>query len=137
MVNWQLIASSIIAPLLVSFVVCILVLGRVYINQIQPLVDQAEANQASIEAAVKKAMTAMGAKSVEVRQDKALEKMISADLLEQFPEVEMILGLVSPKTAEALQENPEQALRIIERYKDFIPLLSGKTPGQAQIEYDL
>lgn len=137
MVNWQLIFSSLVVPIVVSLIVCVLVLGRVYLTQIEPLVKMAEANQAAVEAAVKKAMTAMGIKSGEVRQDKALEQLVATDIMAQYPEIEIVLGLVSPETADALRENPEQALRMIERYKAFLPALSGKTPGQQQIQYDL
>lgn len=139
MVNYQYIASSILVPLIVSFIVCVVVLGRVYVNQLQPLLDQAEVNNAAIESAVKKAMTAMGEKSATVRGDKALEKMVAGDLLDQFPEVDMILGLVSPTTREAILENPEQAFRLLERYQgllEFLPGAQGKKLEKIS-DYDL
>ena len=137
MVEIAFILGSFIVPLIVSLVVCILVLGRVYVNTIQPLIKQAEEGQAAVDKVVKTGMSAMGHKSGEVRLDNALEKMVAGDLIDQFSEIEAILSLVSPDTAAALRENPEKALKMIERYKDFIPLLSGESAPQKQIEYDL
>ena len=136
MVNYTLILVSVLVPIVVSIVVCILVLGRVFVNQIKPLIEQVQTIQDEADHAIKTGMSAMGQKSIQVRQDNKLEKMVAKDLLEQFPEIEIILNLVSPATAEEILDKPERALRLIDRYKEFLPFLTG---GQQQqkIEYDL
>jgi len=86
--------------------------------------------------AIKTGMSAMGDKGKQVQQDGALEKMVAKDILDQFPEIEIILGLVSPQTAEAIREHPERAMRLLDRYKDIIPLLTGGAAAKQQITYE-
>lgn len=138
MVEIAFIIGSFVVPLGVSLLVCLIVLGRVYKTTIEPLVILTNEGQEKLDAAVKTAMSAMGTKSGQVRQTNQLEKDIAGDLMDQLPEVEMILELLSPDTANSIRENPEKALRLLERYKDFIPLFTGAAgPKKQEIVYDL
>ena len=74
-----------------------------------PMFDQADK-------ALKRGMSAMGQKSGYVRAEKALEKEIFSELLEQYPEIQALLEMLSPDLAAKIEENPEMAANIIQRY---------------------
>ena len=136
MVELMTVLSQVVVPLVVSLLACILVLGRVYVRTLKPLVEQVQTIQYEASKAIKTGMSAMGDKGKQVQQDGALEKMVAKDILDQFPEIEIILGLVSPQTAEAIREHPERAMRLLDRYKDIIPLLTGGAAAKQQITYE-
>ena len=71
--------------------------------------------------------------------DKAAEgqKLIMGDLLNQFPEVKMVLEHFSPETVEWLEDNPMAALRLIQRYLPFIQQFMGLTKSKKVEEYNV
>ena len=71
--------------------------------------------------------------------DKAAEgqKLIMGDLLNQFPEIKMVLEHFSPETVEWLEDNPMAALRLIQRYMPFIQQFMGLTKGKKAEEYNV
>lgn len=88
--------------------------------------------------AISRGMTALGQRSIDVRQEKALEKAITGDILDQFPEVVMLLNQLSPETADMVRKNPQMALNLIQRYKPLIDkFLPSHGSAKATPEYDL
>ena len=91
--------------------------------------------------AISRGMSALGVKSGDVRAERALEKAVTGDILDQFPEVVMLLNQLSPETAEMVRKNPQMALNLIQRYKPlidkFLPMLTGEKEGAAPGQYDL
>jgi len=92
-------------------------------------------------AAISSGMSALAAKSGDVRAEKALEKAVAGDILDQFPEIVMLLNQLSPETADMVRKNPQMALNLIQRYKPlidkFLPMLIGEKEGAAPGQYDL
>lgn len=91
--------------------------------------------------AISRGMSALGAKSGDVRAERALEKAVAGDILDQFPEVVVLLNQLSPETADMVRKNPQMALNLIQRYKPlidkFLPMLTGGKEGAAPEQYDL
>ena len=92
-------------------------------------------------AAISGGMSALGVKSGDVRAEKALEKAVAGDILDQFPEVVMLLNQLSPETADMVRKNPQMALNLIQRYKPlidkFLPMLTGGKEGATPEQYDV
>ncbi|MBA7539867.1 hypothetical protein ES705_32152 [subsurface metagenome] len=59
------------------------------------------------------------------RQVKAGEKMIAQDIMEQYPEVQAVLGAVSPRTLEYFTDNPDILMEIIARWGPKIGVILG------------
>jgi len=91
--------------------------------------------------AISRGMSALGVKSGDVRAEKALEKAVAGDILNQFPEVMMLLNQLSPETADMVRKNPQMAMNLIQRYKPiidkFLPMITGRGEAGANPEYDL
>jgi len=71
------------------------------------------------------AASTMGNKSVEAREIQKMEKMMTGDILETYPELEIALEYFSPETAEMIKKHPERALTLIARYKPILEQLLG------------
>ncbi|MBA7539668.1 hypothetical protein ES705_31948 [subsurface metagenome] len=56
---------------------------------------------------------------------KAGEKMIAQDIIEQYPEVQAVLGAVSPRTLEYFTDNPDILMEIIARWGPKIGAILG------------
>lgn len=92
-----------------------------------------------IEGVVSRGMSALGQASGDRGSQKALEKAITGEVLDQYPEVMALLQHFSPETVDMIKKNPGMALSLIERYRPllekFLPGLTGKAGAQTQ--YDL
>jgi len=109
MVNYPYLIGSFIVPALVAGLVSFLAVGWVYVNRMKPVMEVADK-------AIKTGMSAMGSKSGQVRLEKSIEKAVAGDLMTaQVPELELLLGLLSPDTRELVQNNPEAVLAIAQR----------------------
>jgi len=74
---------------------------------------------------MKAAASTMGNKSVEAREIKKMEKMMTGDIMEQYPELEIALEYFSPETAEMIKKHPDRALTLIARYKPILEQILG------------
>ncbi|GAI25899.1 unnamed protein product, partial [marine sediment metagenome] len=59
-------------------------------------------------------------KSAEVRELKKMEEKIIGDLMEEFPEIEMLLEYFSPDTAELIRKHPKRALVLYNKFKPVV-----------------
>jgi len=98
----------------------------------KPHVELAMETLAEAQNAIKTGMSAMGKRSVEVRQERALERDIASDLMDSYPEIQALLEYLSPDLAEQVTENPEAALRVIERYEPLLARLGINLKGAPQ-----
>ncbi len=60
------------------------------------------------------------------RQIKAGERMIAKDLVDQYPEIEALVGAISPRTQEYFTENPDILLEIVTRWGPKIGAILGE-----------
>ncbi|GAI58709.1 unnamed protein product [marine sediment metagenome] len=84
------------------------------------------------EKAIKSGYSAMGVKSVQIKKEKAMTKRIGEVVLEEYPEILAVAEQISPDLVEMIEEDPETALKLVDRYlpllKKFFPdLLKGYT----------
>nr|BAM15163.2 hypothetical protein [uncultured microorganism] len=80
----------------------------------------------------------MGLKSVEIKELKKMEKLLISEVMEEFPEIEMLLEFFSPETAELIKKHPQRALVLYNRYKpllDDVMTSRGIGPGEKQKPY--
>jgi len=70
--------------------------------------------------AIRSGYSAMGVKSVQIKKDKAMTKKIGEVVLDEYPEILAVAEQISPDLVEMIEEDPETALRLIDRY---LPLL--------------
>ena len=90
--------------------------------------------------AISKGMSALGDKGRKVRDTNKMEGMMLEDILAEYPEIQIALDFFRPELADDIRENPEIALRIIQKYKPMIDEILGarQGPGGARREiYDL
>ena len=128
---------SIAVPVVLSCVLTLVLMVVATKYLIGPsLIKVFEEKYAEAEQAISRGMSALGVKSGESRQSKALEKAIFTDLVAQYPEINMILESFSPDTAAMIEENPQIAAILIERYmplvKKLMPQLFGAASENAQ-----
>ena len=84
-----------------------------------------EEKYAMAEGAIKKGFSAMGTRSAELKKEKAMEGEIMVAVLDEYPELMMIAEKISPDMVAMIEEDPETALRLIDRY---LPLLENLFP---------
>jgi len=136
MVNVSFVLRSYVVPIMVNALVTLFLVGWVYVYRMQPLFDKLTAKLAEAERAVKTGMSAMGAKSGQVRLDATVEKAVASDMLNaQLPEAEFFLNLLSADTRELVEDNPEAILRLVAKY--FPDKLRNVGQQQPQVQYDL
>ena len=80
--------------------------------------------------AMKKGYSAMGLKSVQIKKEKVMSKKIAENILKEYPEIIAVAEQISPDMVEMIENDPETALRLVDRYlpllKKFFPeLLKG------------
>ena len=87
-------------------------------------------------AAISRGMSAMGMKGAEITKEKALENAVFSDLLDEYPEIQLGLEILSPDTAAMIEENPAMAAKLLFRWgpliKEIIPQISGQTGESAR-----
>lgn len=82
--------------------------------------------------AISAGMSALGKMSGDNRTMRAMEKGIAGDLMNaQMPEVIAILEQLSPETADMIKENPEIAIKLMEKYQPLIDKFIGSV-GKAK-----
>ena len=71
-------------------------------------------------------MDEMRQKSIDSRQQKALERKIANDLLNvNAPEIKAILQYFSPDTLKYIEDNPQVAMAVIQRFKPLLDQFMG------------
>ena len=100
MVDIMYVVSYLLVPALVAAMSSFLAVGWVYQYRMKPIMDQANL-------AIKRGMGALGEKSGQMRLERNVEKAVSKDLMTaQLPELEPIMGMLSPETRELVEQNP-------------------------------
>ena len=121
------VVSSLLVPALVAAVSSFLTVGWVYQYRMKPLMDQASL-------AIKRGMGALGDKSGQVRLERGIEKAVAKDMMTaQVPELELVMGMLSPETRELVESNPEAVMAIAQR----LGLFKGRAGEAARSQYDL
>lgn len=85
---------------------------------------------------MKAAASTMGKKSVETKEITKMENMMTTDIMETYPELEMALEYFSPETAEMIKNHPQRALTLIARYKPILDQILGTTDGDTRKPWD-
>lgn len=87
------------------------------------------------ERAIKTGMSALGVSSQEKAAFSDLENEVLSEVIEKnFPEVQYLLEQVSPDLAERLRENPEQAVKLYEKYEPILARFGLVPGGEGQRE---
>ena len=121
------VVSYLLVPALVAAVSSFLAVGWVYQNRMKPLMLQADL-------AIKRGMGALGDKSGQVRLERNVERAVSKDLMTaQVPELELIMGMLSPETRELVEQNPQAVMALAQR----LGLFKGRAGEAAKPQYDL
>jgi len=128
---------------LLSSLVTLVLLYVLWIKLALPVVTEKieELNKALevAEVATRTGMSALGAKSGEVRAEGALEDDLFEAVLNRYPELEQLALMVAPDFLERIKENPKAGLALLERYAPFLEKF-GMMPGSEKsdaIVYDL
>ena len=120
------IVGSLLVPAVVGAVFSFLAVGWIYQYRMKPLMEVAEK-------AIKQGMSAMGTKSGQVRLEAGIERAVSKDLMTaQLPELELIMGMLSPETRELVEQNPQAVMALAQR----LGLFKGRA-GTPTTQYDL
>jgi len=135
-----LIPSQIVAIVMLSIIASItalIIAFRMIISpELETLITKKtkEANEA-----ITKGMSALGDKGRQARDTKKMEKMMLTDILAEYPEIQIALDFFNPELADEIRENPEIALRIVQKYKPIIDeILKGRQGSTARREiYDI
>lgn len=120
--NWLLIGSE-LARLILTSAVSILVASFLFRRHIAPeFITALEEAQTTITNMAKLS----GFKSQEYKDGKKIEKIVAADLLNQaIPELQALKLVVGSDTweqiEELVQENPDQAMALYQKYGHLIP----------------
>jgi len=133
------IAVSVVLSVVLS-AVSIVFLAKKYLFPL--LLGVVEEKYGDAKAAISRGMSALGEKSGEVRLEKKLENAVFSDIMAEYPEIQMGLEILSPGTAELIEDNPAMAAKMLIRWgpllKDLIASISGKRGKSAgkQKEFD-
>jgi len=126
---------------LVLSVVINLVLHK---KRVQPTLDEINAMLPAAERALKTGMSALGQKSADLKLEKRIEGMLYDSLIDQYPEIKMILEQLSPELLEEIEQNPRVLQGLMERWAPMIKQLTGinlipeqnNEPKKEQPDYD-
>ncbi len=127
----QLDIGSLVASGLLSIIITSVTLFIAMKKVIVPsLLGVFEEKYETADKAIKKGFSAMGIKSVQIKADKVMTKKIGEAILTEYPEILAVAEQISPDIVVLIEEDPETALRLIDRYlpllKKFFPeLLKG------------
>jgi len=127
---------SVVASVLVSmFSVLILVVVATKKVIVPTLLAVFDEKYASAEKAISSGMKALGDKGVDAKKAKKLEKAVFGDILDNYPEILIILDQVSPDTAEMIRDNPLMAAKMWARWgptiQQILPTLNVKKGEQS------
>lgn len=85
---------------------------------------------------VSKVFGMAGAKGADAKAIKGIEQAVaddvSANIGAMFPEVELVLGWLSPDTLEKIKERPEALPILLQRYGPLIAQFAGKATGRSK-----
>jgi len=129
MLNLNYFVVSALLSLIVTVVTMIVAMKKIIEPGLVALFDE---KYATAEGAIKKGFSALGQRSVQVRKEKAMSKEITEHVLEEYPEILAVAERISPDLVEMIEEDPETALRLVDRY---LPLLKKFFPDLLS-EYD-
>ena len=140
MLNLSYYIATILLALIVTTVTMLIVAKAV----IYPtLISLFEEKYTTAEGAIKKGMSAMGRRSVQVKREKAMLEDISEAVLDRYPEISAVAERISPDLVAMIEDDPETALVLAERYlptlKRFFPDLLkdfGNEDPQTKITYE-
>lgn len=93
---------------------------------VETALRDAEALMAQAAPQIKRSQSIIAQHGVQPRQIKTAEKYLAEDIIEQYPEAKMLLGTISPRTAEYFTENPDILLQMAERWGPKLKLLIGE-----------
>jgi len=130
---WDLIYTLLIgaaSSIIITFLTLRLMTEKVII----PALDK---KFGSIDKLTKQTLTSLGEKSIEVRQNKAIEKAVAGDIFNNMPEIKAVIQLLSPETLELLEKNPEMTLQLLTKYKPLLDQFFGQSTKQQQQTYDI
>lgn len=113
-----------------------LCVGWVYKARLEPLISSYEKAAKEAEKAIKTGMSAMGTRSGEVRNQKAFDREMGESILGQYPEVELVLDMLSPDMAEKIREDPTLALNWMNRYGHLLGINKNGVKTEVK-KYDL
>jgi len=78
---------------------------------------------------ISRAMGVLGSASASAAQTKAAEGYIAEDIIEAYPEVKGLLGLLSPRTVQYFEENPETLIQLATRWGPKLQVLYERYGG--------
>lgn len=127
--------SSIVLPAFVSLIVTIIAVIGTARGYLVPLLEGVlDQKLEQTDEMMKAAASSMGKASVDSRNLKKMEKMVIADIMGEYPEIQMILEQFSPETAEMIEEQPEMAMKLLMRYKPLIDSVLKRDPEAQGLE---
>jgi len=137
--DFKLVLGSYLVPLAFNALITFMMVGWVYMYRMKPIIDKANAAIEVGSEAVKSGMSAMGQKSGQVRNQKAFDSEIAGGIVDQYPELEMVLEMLSPDLMDKVRENPAMALNFLQRYGPMLGINLGKggAPAADTETYDL
>ena len=136
--------SYYVATVLLAIIVTTLTMLVVAKAVIYPtLISLFEDKYTTAEGAIKKGMSAMGRRSVQVKKESAMLEDISEAVLERYPEISAVAERISPDLVAMIEDDPETALILAERYlptlKRFFPEILkdfGKEDPQSKLTWE-
>ena len=122
----QLDIGSLVVSGLLSLIITTVTMFIAMKKVIAPgLIGLFEEKYATADAAMKKGFSAMGLKSVQIKKEQVMTKKIGVAILEEYPEILAVAEQISPDLVVLIEEDPETALKLIDRYlpllKKFVP----------------
>ncbi|GAI00853.1 unnamed protein product [marine sediment metagenome] len=117
----QLDIGSLVASGLLSLIITAVTMLVVMKKVIAPgLLGLFEEKYETANQAIKKGYSAMGVKSVQIKKEKVMAEKVGKVVLNEYPEILAVAEQISPDLVEMIEEDPETALRLVDRY---LPLL--------------
>lgn len=139
MLDYSYIVVSALLSLIVTTVTMLIVSKRIIYPSMIAIFEE---KYATAEGAIKKGFSALGTRSAQVRKEKAMSKEITEHVLEEYPEILAVAERISPDLVEMIEEDPETALRLVDRYlpllKKFFPDLLAEydKEGQSKLSWE-
>lgn len=136
-------ASTLVVSGLLSLIITVVTMLLVAKRIIYPsMVALFEEKYATAEGAIKKGFSAMGQRSAQLKKEKKMSEEITGHILEEYPEIMAVAERISPDLVEMIEDDPETALRLVDRYlpllKKFFPdlLAEYEKEGQSKLTWE-
>jgi len=109
-------------------------LGKKVQSDITAMVQEVDGILVEAQAVASKAYSQMGTVGATAKQEKALEKMVANDMMRaelgmDSAEIQQILSVISPSTAEYVKKNPQIAMKLLPKLLQYVETNKGKTEG--------